>query len=151
MKEIILHTPKNIAFSKEIVKNLLQAVRDKLPAQIAIVPVSAKESLALNRRYRNKRAPANVLSFFYSPEYGEIIVCPALIRVEAKTQGHSFQYQMTWMIIHGMLHLAGIHHEASTRAERRFECIEQRVLHGVREQETHNKKLWHATLSQRLT
>lgn len=104
------------------------AIRSKLPAKIGVVSLSARESLELNRTYRKRRKPANVLSFFYSPEYGEIMVCPELIRAEAEAQGRSFRYQMTWMIVHGMLHLAGIHHEASAQAERRFEEIERRVL-----------------------
>lgn len=103
-------------------------IQNKLPAQIAVVPVSARESLELNRRYRKKRTPANVLSFLYDREYGEIIVCPALIRVEAKTQGHSFKYQMTWMIIHGMLHLAGVHHERSAPAAKRAARLEEEAL-----------------------
>lgn len=103
-------------------------IQNKLPAQIAVVPVSARESLELNRRYRKKRKPANVLSFLYDREYGEIIVCPGLIRVEAKTQRHSFEYQMTWMIIHGMLHLAGVHHERSAAAAKRAARLEEEVL-----------------------
>ncbi|MBI3442474.1 MAG: rRNA maturation RNase YbeY [Candidatus Sungbacteria bacterium] len=126
MREVILQ--KNISFAKRIVKHLPQAIRNKLPVEITVVSVSAKESLALNRAYRKKRTPANVLSFFYSREYGEIMVCPVLIRAEAKARGNSFEYQMTWMIIHGMLHLAGIHHEASAKAERTFEKTERRAL-----------------------
>ncbi len=104
------------------------AIRNKLPAKIIVVPVSAHESLALSRRYRNRRAPANVLSFLYSPEYGEIVVCPALIRAEAKAQGNSFEYQMTWMIVHGMLHLAGVHHEKSEAAAKGVEALERSIL-----------------------
>lgn len=103
-------------------------IQSKLPAHVAVVPVSARESLALNRTYRNKRTPANVLSFLYDREYGEIIVCPALIRVEAKMQGNSFAYQMTWMIIHGMLHLAGVHHERSAAAAKRAARLEEEAL-----------------------
>lgn len=103
-------------------------IRNKLPAKIMVAPVSAEESLALNRRYCNKRIPANVLSFLYGKEYGEIIVCPSVIRAEAKAQGNLFEHQMTWMIVHGMLHLAGVHHEQSLKAGSDFERIEQRVL-----------------------
>lgn len=103
-------------------------IQNKLPAQIAVVSVSARESLELNCRYRKKCKPANVLSFLYDKEYGEIIVCPGLIRAEAKEQGHSFKYQMTWMIIHGMLHLAGVHHEQSVAVAKRAARLEEDVL-----------------------
>ena len=129
MKDTIgLHTPKTLSFAKRIVKRLPQAIRNGLPAEISVVPVSEKESRALNRQYRKKNAPANVLSFFYSPEYGEIIVCPMLIRAEAKAQNNSFEYQFAWMIAHGMIHLAGLHHERSVVAAKKSEALEKNIL-----------------------
>lgn len=108
-----------------------QAVRNGLPAEISVVSVSEKESAAFNRRYRNKRAAANVLSFLYGKEYGEIILCSAVIRREAKAQHHTFDYQMTWMIAHGMIHLSGLHHEESASAEKKFSRTEQKVLQRI--------------------
>ena len=131
MKGTILTSSQNLSFSKDIVKHLPQAVRKKLPADIGIIAVSEKKSQALNRTYRGKDKATNVLSFFYSKGYGEIIVCPAVIRREAKAAGHLFEYQMTWMIVHGMLHLSGVHHEGSLRAGRTFERIEQGVLRKI--------------------
>jgi len=131
MKETILHTSKNLSFARRIVKNLPQAVRRCLPAEIGIISVSAAESLRLNRRYRNKRTPANVLSFLYGKEYGEIIVCPAVIRREAKTQKHSFEYQMTWYILHGIIHLSGLHHEQSRATAQRAERLEKKIVYTI--------------------
>ena len=124
----ILTTQENLSFSKEIVKNLPLAIRKRLPKEIAVIAVSPQESLKLNRRYRGKRMPTNVLSFLYGPEYGEIIICPAVIRREAKEQRNAQAFQMTWMIVHGMLHLAGLHHEKSRIIAEKVERIEQEVL-----------------------
>ena len=82
----------------------------------------------MNREYREKDKPTNVLSFFYSKEYGEILVCPEIIVREAKEQGNTQEFQMTWMIVHGMLHLAGVHHEKSARAEKEVEKMERKIL-----------------------
>jgi len=128
---------KQIGIDHDIVKHFPIDIQKHLPKEIASIEVSSAKSQQLNWTYRKKRTPANVLSFFYSLEYGEIIVCPVLIRAEAKRQGNSFQYQMTWMIVHGMLHLAGVHHEASAnKAERRFEQIERRVLQKFKKHNT---------------
>lgn len=105
--------------------------RYELPVEISVVSISEKESRLLNRRYRKKHKPANVLSFLYGPEYGEIIVCPSLIRREARKQGHTYQYQMTWMIVHGTIHLSGLHHERSRAAAERVEKLEQKILRTV--------------------
>ena len=115
-------SPKDFAISFPL------TLQKRLPKEIIVISLSKPQSAALNRRYRKKRKPTNVLSFFYSPEYGEIILCPTVIRVEAKAAGNTYEYQMTWMVIHGMLHLSGIHHEASGKAEQQFERIEQAVL-----------------------
>lgn len=110
-------------------------IRQKLPQEVGVVEISASESLRLNRRYRKKREPANVLSFRYSDAYGEILICPEVIRREAlkntgnaRVNGHLFVIHMTWMIVHGMLHIAGVHHELSETEDRRSRAIERRVL-----------------------
>lgn len=128
MDKFILYTPKSLSSAKQIVKYLPQAIRNGLPAEIAVVAVSSQKSRALNRRYRKKDKAANVLSFRYSKEYSEILVCTAVIRREARAQKHSFAYQMTWYILHGIIHLSGLHHEASKAAEKEFSRTEQKVL-----------------------
>lgn len=117
-------------------EELLQKVRralphvflKKLPRRVTAVEVQEKEATRLNLVYRNKNKPANVLSFRYGPKYGEIIVCPAVIRREARAAGRPFNQQMTWMIMHGMIHLAGVHHEESATMAKKVEKTEARIL-----------------------
>lgn len=113
---------------------LPRTLSKKLPREVKIIKASAQKSRELNRKYRKKNKPVNVLSFRYGPEYGEILVCPEIIRREAKKQGNTRKYQMTWMIIHGMLHLAGLHHEKSRVATKRFSILENRLLKQVASQ-----------------
>ena len=127
----IITTQKKIAFSSKIVNNLPLTIQKRLPKEIAVIAVSEQESLKLNRRYRNKRKPTNVLSFRYDDTYGEILVCPPVIRYEAKKQGNTQVFQMTWMVLHGMLHLAGLHHEKSEAMARRITHIEDTVLQKI--------------------
>ena len=82
-------------------------------------------------RRRDKNNPANVLSFRYGSDYGEILVCPEVIRKEAEKQGNSSYYQMTWMILHGMLHLGGMHHEESGDIAKKTERIEKEILSKI--------------------
>jgi len=113
---------------KKIIKVLPPTIRKQLPHKAKIVEVSRLESKSLNQEYRKKNKPANVLSFYYGPEYGEIILCPSVIRGDAKTQGNSYAYQLTWMIVHGMMHLTGLHHERSVTRAKRVERTEQKIL-----------------------
>ena len=104
------------------------AIAKRLPKEIVVIAVSSEESLRLNRRYLHKRKPTNVLSFLYGREYGEIILCPSVIRKEAKEQGNTQVFQMTWMVLHGMLHLAGLHHEKSHLMAKRVAHLEKKIL-----------------------
>jgi len=103
-------------------------LKKKLPHDIKIVEVSVKTSQKLNTIYRNKFRATNVLSFRYDSQYGEILICPEVIRREAKEQGNSYEYQMTWYSVHAMIHLAGIHHERSKSAAKKAESLEYRIL-----------------------
>ena len=113
---------------KNIMPHLPKGIRRRLPKNINVAAVSAKESQKLNRRYRGKRKAANVLSFRYGPGYGEIIVCPEVIRRDAKKTGRPYRRETKRMITHGLLHLAGLHHEKSPKARKKFEQVEQKVL-----------------------
>lgn len=127
-------------------------IRQKLPQEVGVVEISASESMRLNRQYRKKRKPANVLSFRYSDAYGEILLCPEVIRREAlentgkvlkntvspeqsrgnaRVKGHLFVIHMTWMIVHGMLHIAGVHHELSETEDRRSRAIEKDIVRKI--------------------
>lgn len=94
---------------------LPRSVSRRLPRQIRLVKIPVWTAHNLDQRFFQRGRPANVLSFRYNPAYGEILVCPAVIRQDARRQGNPYQYQMTWMIVHAMLHLAGMHHERSRR------------------------------------
>ena len=118
----------NKSIYKTIVKRLPVFLKKQLPKKVAVISITEKTSRELNRTYRKKDKPTNVLSFKYGADYGEILVCSAIIRREAKEQGHSYRYQMTWMVLHGMLHLAGWHHERSRVATERVDGVERNIL-----------------------
>lgn len=135
---------------RKISKLFPAAIRKRLPQEIRVVEISEAKARWLNRKYLGKNYPANVLSFRYElppslnpspqkgretlrrgrevPIYGEILVCPEIIRREAKNAGNPYRYQMTWMIIHGIIHLAGIHHESSSAAAQRVARLESKIL-----------------------
>lgn len=112
----------------KIKRFLPKRLSNKLPARIMVVPIDEETSRRLNLIYRNKRRPANVLSFRYGPDYGEILIARDIVKKEARAYGLNFKYQMTRMIAHGMLHLAGAHHEKSSNADRAFVKMEKEIL-----------------------
>ncbi|KKW18667.1 MAG: rRNA maturation RNase YbeY [Candidatus Sungbacteria bacterium GWC2_49_10] len=109
-------------------------LRAELPRMIQVIPVSSARSRVLNTVYRGRAKAANVLSFRYGKEYGEIIICPKVIRREAHNAGLDVRFQTARMVLHGMIHLSGLHHEESEGADGKTLWLEARLLDAVRQQ-----------------
>lgn len=83
----------------------------------------------LNKNYRGKDKPTNVLSFPQDDDLmlGDIIMAYETVAVEAQEQGKSFEDHASHLAIHGILHLLGHDHEDEAEAEE-MEMIEVAVL-----------------------
>jgi probable rRNA maturation factor len=89
---------------------------------LSIAYVSEKKSRELNKKYRKKDRATNVLSFSLKKNMGELILCPAVIKREVKSQekqsAKNFGQYLGFLVIHGMLHLKEmIHGSTMERAE----------------------------------
>jgi probable rRNA maturation factor len=94
-------------------------------AQDAVVTlrfVDAAEGASLNRRYRRKTGPTNVLSFVYDDRpgivHGDVVLCLPLLRQEALEQGKTLAAHCAHLVVHGMLHLQGFDHLRADDAAR---------------------------------
>jgi probable rRNA maturation factor len=79
----------------------------------------------LNRRYRGKDCPTNVLAFPAAAApgvkprpLGDVVVCPAVLRREARAQRKSPIAHWAHLVVHGTLHLAGYEHDDAADAAR---------------------------------
>ncbi|HWK73247.1 MAG TPA: rRNA maturation RNase YbeY [Povalibacter sp.] len=90
----------------------VRAARD---AGLSIRVVGSAESRRLNRTWRGKDKPTNVLSFpapaTQSPLLGDLAICAPVVAREAREQGKSTQAHWAHMVVHGVLHLLGYDHE----------------------------------------
>jgi probable rRNA maturation factor len=103
-------------------------------AELTIRVVDKPESQQLNREYRQKDKPTNVLSFpadlpdFVDlPLLGDLIVCAPVVAQEAAEQQKKLNAHWTHMVVHGTLHLLGYDHIDENDANR-MEAIETDVL-----------------------
>ncbi|MBS0372983.1 MAG: rRNA maturation RNase YbeY [Proteobacteria bacterium] len=106
-------------------------------AVLAIRVVTAHESRRLNRTYRGKDRPTNVLSFPAEPvaraargaarPLGDLAICAAVVAREARRQHKTLEAHWAHMVVHGVLHLLGHDHVRSRDAER-MERREVRLL-----------------------
>ena len=105
--------------------------------EIAVRVVGAVESRELNRTWRGKDKPTNVLSFpapavpaepAVRRPLGDLVICAQVVRDEAARDGKPLQAHWAHMVVHGTLHLAGYDHEQGRRERLRMERREIAVL-----------------------
>ena len=91
---------------------------------VAIVPDARVR--ALNRDYRRKDAPTDVLSFPSEERgyLGDVVIAAGVARRQAREAGHSLQTELRVLALHGLLHLLGYDHE---RDDGRMARLERRL------------------------
>ena len=96
--------------------------------------VSDRRVRRLNRVYRQRDTPTDVLSFpSRDPWYlGDIVIAAGVARRQARGAGHSLQTELRVLALHGLLHLLGYDHE---RDDGRMARVEARLRRrgGLRE------------------
>ena len=107
--------------------------------ELTIRIVDKGEIQALNKTYRHKDKPTNVLSFPYEgfefevpeevqlPLLGDLIICHDIVVEEAQQQTKSIEEHWAHMVVHGVLHLKGYDHLEDSDAEL-MEALEVRIL-----------------------
>ena len=108
-----------------------------LGTEIAVQIVTPAAMRRLNRDYRGKDKPTNVLSFpstapagVMPRPLGDIVICPAVLKREALEQGKPERAHWAHLVIHGALHLVGYDHEVeadAVRMERREIAVLRRL------------------------
>ena len=98
---------------------------------LSVVFVGQTKMRQLNRAYRGKDKPTNVLAFPGGKEaLGEIVLCPSVIKKDALEYKISFQRAVSWMFVHGLLHLLGYNHKTS-KDEKTMTQKEQQYLSQI--------------------
>jgi probable rRNA maturation factor len=108
--------------------------------EVAVRLVGRAEIRKLNAQYRGKDYATNVLSFPALPAaiapkssadtaqpLGDLVICPPVLRVEAREQHKTLRAHWAHLVVHGALHLIGYDHEDDEDA-RRMERREVAVL-----------------------
>ncbi|HEX4387986.1 MAG TPA: rRNA maturation RNase YbeY [Steroidobacteraceae bacterium] len=94
--------------------------------ELAVSVVGPAESRRLNARYRGRDRATNVLSFPAPAQprrptvrsLGDLVVCPGVLRREARAQAKTLRAHWAHLIVHGTLHLIGYEHERARDAQR---------------------------------
>ena len=124
------------------------APRVAAPMELSVIIADAGESRDLNREYRGKDKPTNVLSFpGLEPDeldeafrfalaggppalLGDMVICAPVVTAEAKEQGKPTDHHLAHLCVHGVLHLMGYDHIDDEDADE-MEALEREILAGL--------------------
>lgn len=125
-------------------------------AELSLVLVSDRRMRALNRRYRKKDRPTDVLAFplqegvphpSFSPKgrgygkalpalpptlLGDVVISMPTAKRQAAERGHGLYEEMSRLLVHGVLHLLGYDHERGPREAARMARKERAMLRAIR-------------------
>jgi probable rRNA maturation factor len=105
----------------------------KLEGTVNVLVTGSSELRSLNRRFRLKDQPTDVLSFppaagFVNGLAGDIAISADIARHNARKLGHSAADEIKILALHGVLHLAGYDHEHDNGEMARREGVLRRSL-----------------------
>ncbi|NTU25053.1 rRNA maturation RNase YbeY [Bacillus tequilensis] len=121
------------------VENLLQfaaereGVQDQ--AEVSVTVVTNEDIQQINKEYRGKDTPTDVISFALEeegegeveivgaeipPVLGDIIISADRTREQAEEYNHSFKRELGFLAVHGFLHLLGYDHMTKEEEEEMF-------------------------------
>ena len=107
------------AIAERAVMQIISVLDKPKLGELSIALVSDRDIQVLNRDYRRKDKPTNVLSFpddGPAPLLGDIVLALETITREAKEKSISLEHHVTHLIIHGFLHLQGYDHQTDETA-----------------------------------
>ena len=107
-------------------------------SELSLVLVSDRVMHDLNRSWRGKNRPTDVLAFAQDEEgpapdglLGDVVISVDTARRQAAALGHSLVVEADRLLVHGLLHLMGYDHERSPAEARRMQRKERAVLRAI--------------------
>ncbi|QDK37337.1 rRNA maturation RNase YbeY [Bdellovibrio sp. NC01] len=125
MKVVVVNESKH-AIPKKFIEQWTESVTaelrkrkvinaEKAKRELTLVFLDKKPAQKINKEFRGKDYATDVLSFdsMDPSSLGELVMCPEVLKKQAKEHSLTFQKELGYMLLHGILHLLGYDHETS--------------------------------------
>jgi probable rRNA maturation factor len=121
--------------------NVVLEALDLGASELSLSLVDDAEMRRLNRSWRGKDRPTDVLSFSLregefgrvSSALGDVVISLETAKRQGREHGLTLGEEVNRLLVHGILHLAGYDHEISFREERRMRRKEREMLRRIAE------------------
>jgi probable rRNA maturation factor len=124
---------------KRVAEAILDAV-DRRDAELSVALIGNAEIGELNKAYRKKSYPTDVLSFpvegapMAGNLLGDVVISVEKAREQARERGHTENEEIVTLLIHGVVHLLGYDHERSAKEARTMRRVENKIRRELCEQ-----------------
>ncbi|MEK2644992.1 rRNA maturation RNase YbeY [Bdellovibrio sp. BCCA] len=110
---------------KRKVLKMAQASRE-----LTLVFLDKKPAQKINFEFRGKDYATDVLSFdsMDPSSFGELVLCPEVLKRQAKEHKLTYQQELGYMLLHGVLHLLGYDHETNEKDAREMFGLQDAVF-----------------------
>ncbi|MFA5878350.1 MAG: rRNA maturation RNase YbeY [Candidatus Staskawiczbacteria bacterium] len=129
---ITIHNLTNFVVSEVFLKRVAKVVlkgENVMKKELSVVLVKPEEIKKVNNIYRKKNKPTDVLSFEGAENnLGEVLICPSVVKGNSEKNKLNFQEEISFVLIHGILHLLGYDHEGSKAQEKKMEQKQEYYL-----------------------
>ncbi|MEW6417976.1 MAG: rRNA maturation RNase YbeY [Nitrospirota bacterium] len=152
MKVYIKNQQRLIKVNQHRIRNLIKKVLHLLglhKAELSILLINDRRMRMLNHQYRGIDRTTDVLSFPQNPPLppftkggmgglltqnfvlGDIIINLHQAKRQAAEHGLTFNEELRWLLIHGLLHLIGYEHEKGGYDEKKMRRKERELLNAL--------------------
>jgi probable rRNA maturation factor len=111
-----------LSFCEQVLTRTLGILQLPAEAEVSVMLVNNEAIQALNLEYRGLDRPTDVLSFSQLegeelfdvrdvPILGDIVISMEQAQAQAVDYGHSLERELAFLLVHGLLHLAGYDHD----------------------------------------
>jgi probable rRNA maturation factor len=131
---------KQIRISQKRIKEVVKEILKDLGYQkweVSILLVDDQQIKKLNKEYLGRNRPTDVISFsqiegecshINTHLLGDVVISVETAKRQAKENNIILQDEITFLLIHGILHMLGYDHEGSVRKEREMRVKERELL-----------------------
>lgn len=135
--------PTLASHTKKVLRGTLQYLNwpPAIKTEVSIVFTTDGKIQTLNRDWRGKDKPTNVLSFPQLERFdaqqvtpvhlGDVVLAFQTMKREALAAEKPLKAHVAHLLVHGMLHLLGYDHETSVADARKMERTEIKILHSL--------------------
>jgi len=122
---------------KQAAKRILASLKQNR-TELSIALVTNREIAKLNRTYRKKSKPTDVLSFpadelpgARTKLLGDVVISVERAAEQAKAGGWTLNGEIDRLLIHGILHLLGYDHERSRKEAETMRALEKKISRAL--------------------